>query len=60
MGVNTSSEFDGDPWDGYTAEGLLHQCQLFVEWASGDYFTNVRPPSWQPWPTSADDSDDAQ
>ncbi|MEV0250123.1 hypothetical protein AB0H76_26245 [Nocardia sp. NPDC050712] len=50
--MDTTSEFDADPWDGYTAEGLLSQCQRFEEWLSGDYFTNVRPPDWKPWPTS--------
>ena len=51
-----TSESDADPWDGYTAEGLLHQCQRAEEWLSGDYFAKVRPPNWLPWPTDPADT----
>ncbi|WP_191094277.1 hypothetical protein [Nocardia colli] len=44
------AEFDADPWDGYTPEGLLSQCQMWQEWMDGTYFTAVRPPDWKPWP----------
>lgn len=29
-------------FDGYTAEGLLVQCQLWHEWMQGTYFSSIR------------------
>ncbi|WP_433664721.1 hypothetical protein ACQPW1_22770 [Nocardia sp. CA-128927] len=45
MSQHLNSDDDWTPlFGGWTAEGLMSQCQRWQEWMDGTYFANVQPP----------------